>query len=313
MRTRTETRTRTTSVTLDGKTHEIPEAYEVTVPVAPVDWDAVALRGVLGVTTVAVTGAVVWSTVAIGSLLSRVAPEWISYMVAGIFDMAWISCLVLEWLSRYDQSRARLPRIAGWFALIVSMTLITIDGNMAGSLVVGVCGALVSAMSKGLWTVVMKHFAVTLDAPRAAWLDKERQETNAALAMSSAQRQLARSRARTADIVHALSRTQDTPRTEVVQDRTPVLSAGTDTRTDTRTDTDSGTDPAVRDRTAVRDLRTDELGQVRTGSISGFVRALVSEGKPDSEIRSAVLSEFGPDTKADSIRKSIERARKRTA
>src|SRR3972149_3770615 len=133
MKYRTEERTRMVPETRDGRTHMIPQPYKVDLPVALRDWDAIALTAVHTAAALAVAGAVTWSTVAIGDLLSGVAPVWTSYLVAGVFDLAWITCMVLEWLSRYDQDRARLPVVCGWLALALSVTLIVVHGARYGS------------------------------------------------------------------------------------------------------------------------------------------------------------------------------------
>lgn len=53
---------------------------------------------------------------AIGGLLSIVAPTWTAYLIAFIFDATWIGCMALEWVARYDPLSARLPRRMGWLA-----------------------------------------------------------------------------------------------------------------------------------------------------------------------------------------------------
>ncbi|WP_052310363.1 hypothetical protein [Streptomyces viridochromogenes] len=113
VKTRTEQRTRTVPKTIDGNTHQVQETYTVELPVPPADRDAQALTAVTAIAGFIVLGAVVWSTVAIGALLAMVGPTWTAYMIAFVFDAAWIGCLVLEWINRYDPERARTPRKAG--------------------------------------------------------------------------------------------------------------------------------------------------------------------------------------------------------
>ncbi|MGW3910102.1 hypothetical protein ACWEBX_01050 [Streptomyces sp. NPDC005070] len=36
----------------------------------------------------------VWSTVAIGGLLSMASPVWVAYGIAAVFDLAWIGFMV---------------------------------------------------------------------------------------------------------------------------------------------------------------------------------------------------------------------------
>jgi len=313
MKYRTEERVRMVPETRDGKTHMVPQTYTERVPVAPRDWDAIALGAVRTAASLAVAGAVTWSTVAIGDLLSGVAPVWTSYLVAGVFDLAWIACMVLEWLSRYDRDRARLPIVCGWVALLMSVSLIALHGHVNGSLILGACGGAVSVMAKGMWTVVMRHTAVEMDPASAAWLEAERREMNSALATVAARRQLARTQSRTQAEVLALSAGQPDTWTAVpVQD----TDTGQDTLSVPETVpalTQDRTPDKGQDRTPVRvsvpDNRTDDL----SGRLSqrAFVRGLLSADPDlsDTDLSAAVRSEYGQDTKADSIRKAIQRAR----
>src|SRR5438445_12346048 len=120
----TELRTRVRDKTIDGKTHQVDEQYKVQVSVAPPDRDAQALTAVTALAVFIVTGAIVWSTVAIGGLLSMAFHPVISYAIACVFDATWIGLMTLEWIARYDPERASLPRRAGWGALALSMALI---------------------------------------------------------------------------------------------------------------------------------------------------------------------------------------------
>jgi hypothetical protein len=194
---RKEIRTRPVDHTVDGVTNRIDQEYTVNVPVAPLDVEAAAFRAVTVLTVLVVAGAVVWSTVAIGSLLSTVAPPWTAYLVAGVFDLAWITALTLEWLSRYDDARADAPRRAGWLSLAVSMALIALHGYQQGHLIAGLCGSLVAAVSKSMWHLVMKHSSTELDPDTRGWLDKERSKITAQLARADAQRGLLRTTSRT--------------------------------------------------------------------------------------------------------------------
>ena len=63
--------TRTVPMERDGKTHLVPQTLTL-----PRDWDAIALNAAVTVAALAVAGAITWSTVAIGGLLSGVAPTW---------------------------------------------------------------------------------------------------------------------------------------------------------------------------------------------------------------------------------------------
>jgi len=308
-----KTVTRMVPVERDGKQHLVPQEFQV-----PRDYDAMALTAVLSAASLAVAGAITWSTVAIGGLLSGVAPVWAAYLVAGVFDLAWIVCLILEWLCRFDRARAALPVACGWIALALSVCLITLHGAsnggtalMAGTVdwsgrgtVLGACGGAVSVIAKGMATVVMRHTSVAMDPASEAWLSAERAEVNATLAVTAARRQLTRTQSRIATETLALSAPVQDSRTEVVrtvptgQDNlsaVPVLSQ------------DNGQDRTALPRT-VRDNTADLSGRL---SQRAFVRGLLSAdpGLSDTDLSSAVRTEYGADTKADSIRKAIQRAR----
>lgn len=312
MRNATRTETRKVPVERGGRTHMVDRDFTVTVPRVPRDWDAVALRAVSGAAALAVAGAVTWSTVAIGALLSETAPAWSAYLAAGMFDLAWIVCMVLEWLSRYDRGRATLPVFCGWVFLGISVGLITFHGHHAGNWIVGACGGAVSLLAKGMWTVVMRHSAVTMDADSQAWMDAERAAYNSRQAMTAARRQLTRTEARTTAMALALSAGQPGTWTAVQDSPVPAtvsVLSGTDRTEDSP--------PVVRDSGQDRTQDSVSVPDSRTVSVSGalsqraFVRGLLSAdpGLSDTDLSSAVRSEYGQDTKADSIRKAIQRAR----
>lgn len=306
MRYTTRTDTRKVPVQQGGVTHLVDRKFKIRVPKAPRDWDAIALRAVYAGSALAVAGAVTWSTVAIGDLLSGVAPTWAAYTVAGVFDLAWIVCMILEWLSRYDRSRAKTPVRCGWMALAGSVSLIAYHGDLGGSLALGVCGGAVSVLAKGMWTVAMRHSAVEMDPDSKAWLEAERASVNSRLAVTAARRQLTRTESRTAAEALALSAGQpDTWTAEVVRD--------TDSGQGTLSvPLDSLTAPDLLPRTSRPDSWTVPASDM-TGRLShrAFVRGLLSAdpGLSNQELSSAVRSEYGQDTKTDSIAKAISRAR----
>jgi hypothetical protein len=200
----TETRTRTVPKVIDGKPHDVEEKFTVEVPVPPADRDAQAIAAVTALAVLIVTGALVWSTVSIGSLLSMVAPTWTAFMIAAVFDLAWIGCLTLEWVNRYDPQKAAQPRKAGWMALGISMGLITAHGAVQGHVWVGLAGAAVALVAKGFWHLVMRTTGAELDDATQQWVDAERREVGAQLATVTVKRQLARTKAKAADELSAL-------------------------------------------------------------------------------------------------------------
>ena len=301
MLTRTLRRTRQVSRTVGGKTHEVDKTFETDVPVVPKDWDAIAMSAVRAGTTLAVLGAMAWSTVSIGDLLSRVAPVWTAYTVAGVFDLAWIVCMILEWLARNDPERASLPRKAGWAALAISMGLIGLHGwvldhldGVEGALGVGIGGALVSAIAKSMWSVVMDFGAVELSEEDRGWLKAERAEVGTELAMTRERRQLARTRSTVR--AERLALGQDTGEPVQLTAHQVVL------------DRETEPVPAVQDRTP----RPRTVVPIeRAVSVSSYVLSLLDE-TPDmdgTDIRTRVRSRFGQDTSESGIAKAITRAR----
>jgi len=148
--------------TVDGKTRMVPETVTIDVPVPPRDWDSAVLTGVTVIAALVLTASVVWSTASIGDLLTRVVIAPAAYGAAVVFDLVWIACMAIEWLARYDTERAALPRKAGHVALLIAMGAVGAHGWLSGYLVIGIVGAVVSCLAKGLWTVLLDH-----QAPRA--------------------------------------------------------------------------------------------------------------------------------------------------
>ncbi|MFJ3834463.1 protein transporter Sec31 [Streptomyces sp. NPDC090054] len=194
MRTRTETRTRQVLHTVDGEAEVIDEDYQVEAP--PRDWDDIALTTVTITTAVIVLASVAWSTAGIGDLLDRVAPSLAAYAAAGVFDLLWINCMILEWLTRYDPARARTFRSAGHFALAIAMAAVCLHGYIADSLEVGLVAAAVSALAKAGWTLALRAHARPLDARTQAWLVRRQARIGARLALSAQLRRLAAVEAR---------------------------------------------------------------------------------------------------------------------
>ncbi|MEU8866911.1 hypothetical protein [Streptomyces umbrinus] len=288
MKVRTERRTRQVPKTIDGKTHDVQETYTVEAPVPPPDRDAQALVAVTALAALIVLGAVVWSTVAIGGLLAMTSPVWVAYLIAFVFDAAWIGCLTLEWINRYDPERARTPRRAGWAALALSMVLITAHGAVHGSLGVGLAGAAVSLVAKGFWHTVMQATGAELDPASAQWAAAERAEVHAEMATVRVRRQLARTRSRIREELSALG------------------SGGSVTEIEWRTPAAEGL-TADRLRTEVEDtaerIRTEQSagsGSARTdpesGSVKDRVRSLYESGTTDPAAVVQALPDANPET-----------------
>ncbi|MGW0642361.1 protein transporter Sec31 [Streptomyces sp. S063] len=192
-RTRTVERSRLVPHTIDGTTHLVLDRYKVDVPQPPRDWDRVVLTGVTAAAAVIGVASIVWSTASIGSLLALVVPlTAAAYAAALVFDLAWLSCMALEWLARYDQERAVLPRRAGYVALGIAMVAVGTHGWISGEFAIGGVAATVSGLAKILWTVVLRHHAKPLDSHTQQWVDAERAKAGGRLAMVSVRRELTR-------------------------------------------------------------------------------------------------------------------------
>lgn len=192
MKTRTVRRSRLVEHTIDGKTEMVLDKYDVDVPIPPRDWDRVVLTVVTGAAALIGVASIAWSTASIGDLLARATIAPAAYAAAAVFDLVWLSCMALEWLARYDQERAKLPRRAGYWALAVAMVAVGAHGWIADQLAIGLVGAAVSGLAKAMWTVVLRHHAKPLDDRTQQWVDKQRAEAGGRLAMVAVRRELTR-------------------------------------------------------------------------------------------------------------------------
>ncbi|TXS35135.1 protein transporter Sec31 [Streptomyces sp. t39] len=195
MRTRATTRTVHEPHTIDGVTEmvEVQRTEETLAP--PRDWDHLVRQAVTVGAVVMVTVSVVWSTASIGDLLARVTEPLAAYGAAVAFDAAWIMCMAVEWLHRYDAPRAARARRAGTAALLLAMGAVAVHGHLEGTLVIGIVGALVSALAKGSWAIAMSVHARTLDARTQAWVAARRARIDAQRAMIPIRRDLQRGEA----------------------------------------------------------------------------------------------------------------------
>jgi hypothetical protein len=194
MRTRTIRETRKIPHTIDGRTVLIDEPYDIHVPVPPRDWDRTVRTAVLAVAAGIGAASIAWSTASIGALLDLVVVTLAAYAAAAVFDLVWIACMALEWLARYDPARAVLPRRAGWVALAIAMAAVAVHGGVENQLVIGIVGATVSGLAKGLWTLVLGHYSRPLDPRTQQWVDIQRAEAEGQLALVPVRRELARTR-----------------------------------------------------------------------------------------------------------------------
>ncbi|MFI2761373.1 protein transporter Sec31 [Streptomyces echinatus] len=195
MKTRTIERTRLVPHTVDGVTEMVLDREKIEVPTPPRDWDQLVRAAVTIGAAVLVTISLTWTTASIGALLAVSVASVIAYGAAVAFDASWIMCMGVEWLLRYDPARAALAKKAGRWALAVSMGAVFAHGYLAGHTVVGIVGALVSALAKGGWTIAMRVHARPLDPRTQQWVAKRRAALDGQLAMIPVRRELQRGQA----------------------------------------------------------------------------------------------------------------------
>jgi hypothetical protein len=300
-KTKTIHRTVMVPVTVDGETRVVPETQKFEVPVPPLSLDRIVRRVMTGLALAVVTGAIVWSTVAISELLAATAPYWVALLIAGVFDTAWVVSLMAQWLARNTPRPARemggrqlrLPTLAqvfGWAALGLSMALITLHGHVEGDIRVGIAGAAVSAVAKGLVTVVLHSSRIKLDERHMGWVAEKMQDANAVMVVTRAQEEADRTLSRAQDV--RLSLGLDIPSVLTVPDK------------------DSGTDgpdktPPGQDRKALPPGRHDDLSGQRNRS--QYARELAARGMGRDAMLAEMTREFPTDARANLV-KAVNRA-----
>ncbi|MDX3835619.1 MFS transporter [Streptomyces europaeiscabiei] len=295
--------TQTITDTVNG----IPVEYDIpdTTPIRklPFNIDATLRRALFTLAIAMTIGAIIWGTVAIGSMLALLAPPWAAYLVAGVFDAGWAACLIAEWLLRYDSKRAERPRNAGVALLVVSMAAIIVHGALSGpwGWIVGIVGALVSAAAKGIWAIGMHTIRIKLDPKHEAYLRtlQQRSGTEQALALGERDRLLTEDR--TVALKLALeARRPSVP--SVVQDSPDEASGRPSASPDAVLGT-SAPQPITSE-----DTRPDPLRKIadEASGPSDLVRTLAGHGvRNDDLVKTAVR--LRPDLNADSIRRTAKR------
>jgi hypothetical protein len=293
------TKTRTIHDTHNGINIE----YDIDTPIPrlPLNLDATLRRALFTLAAFMTIGAIIWGTVAIGSMLTLLAPTWAAYLVAGVFDAGWAGCLIAEWLLRYDSKRSALPRKTGMAMLTVSMAAIFIHGLIAGAWAVGIVGALVSAAAKGVWAIGMHTVRIKLDPKHEAYLRALQQQAGTELALALGERDRLLTQDRTVSLKLALeARQPDVP--SIVRDRPDKTSGRPDGYPDAVPDT-SSSKPLTSQDTRPDPLRT--IADEASGP-SDLVRALSGHGiRQDDLVKTAVR--LRPDLNADSIRRTAKR------
>ena len=204
------------AVTRNGRTHYVEEPPKLP-PLTP---DEIVLRAVGAATALVVLGALVWSTVSVGAMLNAVAPAWAAYMIAAIFDLTWIVAMATEYVLRFEPARQRVPKTIGWISLLISMAAIFTHGALLNLPWIGAFGAVVSALAKGLWWLLMFATSRRLDNDTQAWLTLELGEVHAKRAEQMALAKVERERER-----YALNQPADRP--QITVDRPSVQAQST--------------------------------------------------------------------------------------
>ncbi|MGA5202756.1 hypothetical protein [Streptomyces variegatus] len=171
-------RTAWVPVTYKGETKMVKREWTEEVPRLPVNLDLVYVRAAVCVAVLLTGVAVVWSTMAIGRQLGHLVPEHpgVGYLGAASFELPWVTCLAISWVLRNQPDKAKPVNIAGWIGLAIVVAAIILDGYRVDAIEIGVLGAFVSVVAKGLWWVIIGLFHVELDDDRAGWLNSKRQD-----------------------------------------------------------------------------------------------------------------------------------------
>ncbi|UGQ10904.1 hypothetical protein LO772_29485 [Yinghuangia sp. ASG 101] len=184
VRYRKVTRHRPETVVIDGHPETRDAPYDTWVPVPPRDWDRVLRRGVVAVAIGATVLAAVAATAGIGGFLSTLLPAQVAYAVAVVFDCVWLTCTAIEWLERFDPRRARGARLAGWAALLISMSVVIAFGARHDMPAAGAAAASVSPTAKLLWWLVLRLYSVPLSDTTRFWLRRRQERVTATAALA---------------------------------------------------------------------------------------------------------------------------------
>lgn len=167
---------RSATTEIDGIPSTRREPYDGWEPVPPREWDELILRGVTGIAITFTAIAVIGGTASLGGLLDPLVPAVIAYGMGSVFAIAWMYCLGIEWLNRTAPDRARPAKIAGWFFLLLSMGAVAAYGHTLNQPWAGGFGACVDLVAKGSWWLLLREYAVPLDAGVAFWVDEQEQK-----------------------------------------------------------------------------------------------------------------------------------------
>ncbi|MFD5788625.1 hypothetical protein ACFWH1_18630 [Streptomyces sp. NPDC127037] len=166
--------------------------YDGWEPVPPREWDELVLKSVTGAAFAFTATAVVGSTASLGGLFDALVPAVLAYGMGAVYAIAWLYCLAIEWLNRTAPDRARPVKIAGWGFLMFSMAAVATYGHTLGQEWAGGFGACVDLIAKGAWWLLLREYAVPLDAGVAHWVQDEEQRIAARALLAGRVRRLNR-------------------------------------------------------------------------------------------------------------------------
>lgn len=307
MKFKEETRWRLVDRTVDGVTHQVRQRYTEPVPVLPRDWDQVAIRGAAAL-ILALTGiAITWSTISIGALLGG----GVGYAAAALFDVSWLTVLVLEWLARFHPGKRRFPRALGWLLVALAAGAIFWHGADEGSWGLAVVGAAVSVVSKLLWLALFRHIDRELTAEDQEWVRLELSAANAKLALASVRRQVARSEVHAAAELLAAERVRaafpqgmPTDLSNNVQE----VPAGEPAAVGSTGEHDANTGPEPGPNTGLN--RANTVHALPAPSIAELAREQITAGAQDRDAVTAILCAL-PGANADSVAATVRRERRK--
>jgi hypothetical protein len=292
MKLRQVTRSRTVTKHVDGEDVTYDEPFTELIPKIPFNLDALLRKALFAVAVLMTAGAIVWGTVAIGSMLTLLAPQWAAYLVAGVFDLAWAACLAAEYLARNDDEKAKLPRNAGIAALAISMGAIVWHGRLEEAILVGVIGAAVSLVSKGVWLIALRATGVKLDAEYQALLRQRQQQAGLRRALAQAKRDQLFMDDETARLLAALEYERGGA---ITLDRVPEQVANVPEPV-----------PAVTANTAV----TSEFAVPEQANIAELAREQLANNATNKDAVEAILRVV-PTANAASVAATVRRERKK--
>lgn len=291
-----EIRHRLVDRTIDGTTNQVQEPYSVRVPKLPRDKDTMALVGVSALVLALTLVAIVWSTYSIGQLLGG----GVGYLAGTVFDVAWLSVLLLEWLARFDPAKREFPRKVGWVLALVAAGAICLEGQLAGTWEMAAVGAAVSIVAKVLWWAVFKHIDKDLSPADAQWVAAEMSKANAKLAIAGARRQAAK--AEVAARLELLAAERDLGELAGLDHFGGGANAMTAEQVTEHEDPSRLREPALNRANTVREPSEPEA------NIAHLARVELTAGASKQEAVEAILAKV-PDAKQTSVEATVRRER----